>query len=223
MLEDQTIFTNREDAGRRLAKKILDLHLQADIVLAIPRGGVPVGLVVAEILNLPLRLYLVRKIGHPVNSEYAIGAVSENDLLLNAAENPARDYVEKNIKKERVRIGEMKKIFEHIPSPGDFLGKNIIIVDDGIATGTCIALAIKEARSAGARSITVAVPVCPGNTEEKIKPLADRIIVLLRPLHFTGIGAYYQDFSQLTDHEVTDMLKRVADNDDSLVEMASNG
>lgn len=223
MLEDQTIFINREDAGSRLAEEILNLHLKGDIVLAMPRGGVPVGLVVAEILKLPLRLYLVRKIGHPANNEYAIGAVSENDLLLNTAENPEKNYVEKKIKKERVRIGEMKNKFGHIPSPGDLLGKNIIIVDDGIATGTCMELAIKEARSAGARSVTVAVPVCPVNTEEKIKPLTDNTVVLLRPLHFTGIGAYYQDFSQLTDQEVLEMLKKVADNGDSLVEMASNG
>lgn len=211
MAEDQTIFVNRDDAGRLLGEELLHLHVNGDIVLAIPRGGVPVGIAVARLLHLPLKLYLARKIGHPANNEYAIGAVSENDLLLNNTEEPEKSYIERNIKKERLRISEMKRKFGRTANPNDLLGKNVIIVDDGIATGTCMQLAIKESKKSGAKTITVAVPVCPSATEEKIRPLANKTITLLRPIHFTGIGAYYQDFSQLTDTEVIDLLKKVSD------------
>ncbi len=222
-MEDKSIFLDREDAGRRLAQKILDLHLKGDIVVAMPRGGVPIGLAVAKILQLPLKLYLVRKIGHPSNNEYAVGAVSESDLLLNADENLDKGYLEKKVKKERQRIAEMKKIFGRAASADDLHGKNAIIVDDGIATGSCMELAIREVRKAGARSIIVAVPVCPANTQKKIQPLTDHTISLLEPLRFTGIGAYYQDFSQLTDQEVVEMLTKVAQNEISVVEKTASG
>jgi putative phosphoribosyl transferase len=206
--EEEIIFINRDDAGSRLAKKLLDLHIVADIVLAIPRGGVPVGLVIAQALKLPLKLYLVRKIGHPSNNEYAIGAVSENDLLMNPIESPEQIYLEKTIQKERLRISEMKLKFGQTALPKDLLGKNVIIADDGIATGTCMELAVREARKSGAKTIIVAAPVCPGSTAEKISAQNDLTVILQKPQYFTGIGAYYHDFSQLTDQEVIEILKK---------------
>lgn len=208
MRVDSSIFTNRQDAGMQLAKTLLKLGIKTDMVLAIPRGGVPVGLVVAEKLGVPLKLFLVRKIGHPFNEEYAIGAVTENDLMLNESEKVNLDHLDDSIKKERDRIKEMKEIFGHVATKNDILDKTILLVDDGIATGTCVELAINELRKSGAKEIMVASPVCPLKTADKIRNIADRMIILKHPSHFVGIGAYYEDFSQLSDNDVIELIKK---------------
>lgn len=208
MSSDEYIFEDRKDAGIQLADALLTLGIKADIVLAIPRGGVPVGMVVADKLGLPLLLYLVRKIGHPFNDEYAMGAVSEHDWILNEIEHVDHKYFNKAIKKERKRIEEMKEIFGHVATEHEVLGKRIVLVDDGIATGTCILLAMKELRSFNAEEIIVASPVCPLHTEDKIRQMADKLITLKHPVHFEGIGAYYANFSQLTDNQVIELMKR---------------
>ena len=208
MPDNDSFFTDRNDAGIQLADALLRLGIKADIVLALPRGGVPIGLVVAEKLGIPLKLYLVRKIGHPFNDEYAMGAVSEDELLLNESENAGHDYLNKNIKKERKRIAEMKELFGHVATENDISGKTIVLVDDGIATGTCITLAINVMRKSGAKEIIVAAPVCPLQTEDKMRKIADKLIILKRPFHFIGIGAYYANFSQLTDNQVIELMKR---------------
>ncbi len=205
---DSSIFINRQDAGMQLADTLLKLGIKTDMILAIPRGGVPVGLVVAEKLGVPLKLFLVRKIGHPFNEEYAIGAVTENDLMLNESEKVNLDHHDDSIKKERDRIKEMKEIFGHVATKKDILDKTILLVDDGIATGTCVALAIHELRKSGAKEIMVASPVCPLKTADKIRNIADRMIILKHPSHFVGIGAYYADFSQLSDNHVTELIKK---------------
>ncbi len=205
---DSSIFINRQDAGMQLADTLLKLGIKTDMILAIPRGGVPVGLVVAEKLGVPLKLFLVRKIGHPFNEEYAIGAVTENDLMLNESEKVNLDHHDDSIKKERDRIKEMKEIFGHVATKKDILDKTILLVDDGIATGTCVALAIHELRKSGAKEIMVASPVCPLKTADKIRNIADRMIILKHPSHFVGIGAYYADFSQLSDNHVIELIKK---------------
>lgn len=205
---NDSIFADRTDAGIQLADAILALGTKADIVLAIPRGGVPVGMVVAEKMGIPLKLYLVRKIGHPFNDEYAMGAVSEHDWVLNELETADNEYLNKTIKKERKRILEMRELFGHVALDNEISGKSIVLVDDGIATGTCILLAINEIRKSGAKEIIVASPVCPLQTEDKIRKIADKLIILKRPFHFTGIGAYYANFSQLTDNQVIELMKR---------------
>ncbi len=205
---DSSIFINRQDAGMQLADTLLKLGIKTDMILAIPRGGVPVGLVVAEKLGVPLKLFLVRKIGHPFNEEYAIGAVTENDLMLNESKKVNLDHHDDSIKKERDRIKEMKEIFGHVATKKDILDKTILLVDDGIATGTCVALAIHELRKSGAKEIMVASPVCPLKTADKIRNIADRMIILKHPSHFVGIGAYYADFSQLSDNHVIELIKK---------------
>jgi putative phosphoribosyl transferase len=208
MRDNSSIFINRKDAGNQLADALVALGIKADIVLALPRGGVPVGLIVAEKLGLPIKLYLVRKIGHPFNDEYAMGAVSENDWVLNESEKPEDEYINNAIKKERKRIAEMKEKFGHVATEKDISGKRIVLVDDGIATGTCITLAINTMRKSGAREIVVASPVCPSQIEDNIRKITDKLIVLKHPVYFTGIGAYYANFAQLTDNQVVELMKR---------------
>jgi len=208
MQENTSTFADREDAGIRLGETLSTIGIKADLVLAIPRGGVPVAVMVAEKFQIPLKLYLVRKIGHPFNDEYAIGAVTENELLLNKSEKPDSIYLNATIQKERERIREMKGKFGHVATRQDISGKKIILVDDGIATGTCILLAISEIRKMGAEEIIVAVPVCPAAIKETIRQNADKIIILKTPPHFVGIGAYYADFSQLTDYQVMELTKK---------------
>lgn len=208
MPADDSIFADRTDAGIQLADALLALGIKADIVLALPRGGVPVGKVVAETLGIPLKLFLVRKIGHPFNNEYAIGAVSEQDSMFNESDKVYHDYLNKTLKKERKRIEEMKERFGHVATENDLLNKRIILVDDGIATGTCISLAIAVMRKSGAKEIIVASPLCPLATEDEIKKIADKLIILKRPIHFAGIGAYYANFAQLTDNQVIELMKR---------------
>lgn len=208
MPDNSSIFLDRKDAGIQLADALLRLEIKADLVLALPRGGIPVGMVVAEKLGLPLKLYMVRKIGHPFNDEYAMGAVSENELVLNVPETRDHDYLNNTINKERKRIEEMKETFGHVATGNDIMGKRIVLVDDGIATGTCMSLVINLIRKAGAKEIIVASPVCPLQTEEKMRKIADKLIILKHPVHFAGIGAYYVDFTQLNDNQVIEIIKR---------------
>lgn len=199
-------FSNRNDAGIQLAEELLRSNFYPDLVLTIPRGGVPVGLAVAHFFGVPLKLSLIRKIGHPANPEYAIGAVSEKEIFYNRAEGITADYLKTSINKERARIREMQHLFDHTCSAEDTMGKTIALVDDGIATGTCMELAVKILKKTGAQKIGLAVPVCPQTTAAIISPKVDSFISLLNPLFFSGVGAYYEDFSQLTDEQVTQML-----------------
>jgi predicted phosphoribosyltransferase len=204
-------FENREDAGIQLTTLLAEKNIAADCVITIPRGGIPVAMVIAKTLHLPLKLMLVRKLGHPINSEYAIGAVTEKDLLVHNDVFIKEQHPEITalIQKERKRIIEMKIKFDHVIEFRDIKHKNIILVDDGIATGTCIELAIQELRKNGVKTITVATPVCPFNTYQQLKKIADETICCIVAQQFTGISAYYHDFEQLTDERVVSLLHQL--------------
>jgi predicted phosphoribosyltransferase len=204
-------FENREDSGFHLSALLLEKKIRADYVITIPRGGVPVAIVISKKLQLPLKLVFVRKLGHPINSEFAIGAVTEKNMIINndVFINNQHPEIETLIQKERKRIFEMKARFNHEFSFQEIKQKNIILVDDGIATGTCIELAIQELRKNGARTITVATPICPFNTYQKLKKIADEIICCIVTEKFSGISAYFQNFEQLTDEVVVSYLKQL--------------
>lgn len=204
-------FENREDAGIQLTTLLAEKNIIADCVVTIPRGGIPVAMVIAKTLHLPLKLMLVRKLGHPINSEYAIGAVTEKNILVHNDVFIKEQHPEITalIQKERKRILEMKIKFDHTVELQDIKHKKIILVDDGIATGTCIELAIQELRKNGVKSITVATPVCPFNTYQQLKKIADETICCIVAQQFTGISAYYHDFEQLTDEGVLSLLHQL--------------
>lgn len=204
-------FENREDAGQQLSTLLIEKNISADCVITIPRGGIPVALVVAKLLHLPLKLILVRKLGHPINSEFAIGAITEKNILVHNDSfiKEGHPEIAAIIKKERKRIIEMKQKFNHEYDYPTTKYKNVILVDDGIATGTCIELAIEELRKNGAKTITVATPVCPFNTYQHIKKIADEIICCIVAQQFTGISAFYHNFEQLSDDQVKNLLEHL--------------
>jgi predicted phosphoribosyltransferase len=204
--DDEMPFDNREEAGMQLAAEIKHKKIKADFIIALPRGGVPVGNVIAKELNIPLRLCFVRKIGHPANEEYAIGAVSEHDELISDKEQVSEKYVQEKISAAKSRIDEMKKKFGHEYKPTELKHKVVILVDDGVATGACLKLAAKEMRSVGVEQIIIATPVCPSNTVQAMREISDHFICILQPIHFIGIGGYYKDFKQLNDNAVERML-----------------
>lgn len=206
------LFVNRKDAGIQLAKLLLEKNTKADIVITIPRGGVPVAMEIAKEMDLPIQLCLIRKLGHPIDSEFAIGAVSATGMLVNNKDvewEKSPDFTTL-IQKERKRINEMTEKFNHVINPTEIRNKHTILVDDGIATGTCMELAIQELKEAGVATITVATPVCPKNTYNKIKKMADDFTTCMVPERFIGIGGYYKDFEQVSDDEVISILSNTS-------------
>jgi predicted phosphoribosyltransferase len=204
-------FENREDAGQQLSTLLIEKKINADLVITIPRGGIPVAAAIAKILKLPLRLIFVRKLGHPINTEFAIGAVTEKNILVHNDSFIKEEHPEITvlIQKERKRIAEMKVKFNHEFDLQRIKYKNIVLVDDGIATGTCMELAIEELRKNGPKTITVATPVCSFNAYQHLKKIADETICCVVAQQFTGISAYYHDFDQLSDDQVINLLNPV--------------
>jgi len=204
-------FENREDAGQQLSTLLIEKKINADLVITIPRGGIPVAAAIAKILKLPLRLIFVRKLGHPINTEFAIGAVTEKNILVHNDSFIKEEHPEITVlvQKERKRIAEMKVKFNHEFDLQRIKYKNIVLVDDGIATGTCMELAIEELRKNGPKTITVATPVCSFNAYQHLKKIADETICCVVAQQFTGISAYYHDFDQLSDDQVINFLNPV--------------
>jgi putative phosphoribosyl transferase len=206
-------FTNRVEAGQRLATALKDVAVKDGIVLAIPRGGVVVGYEVAEALNLPLDVIIPRKIGAPGNPEYAIGAITEDGTLILdenviAYMNVPSDYVERESENQRLEIQRRMRLYrQNAPYP-NLKGRDVIVVDDGIATGSTMKAALSSVKNRGANTVVAAVPVGPPSTIEELKTQADHVVCLFTPESFYAIGEFYDDFSQTMDEEVIDLLKR---------------
>jgi putative phosphoribosyl transferase len=206
-------FTNRVEAGQRLATALKDVAVKNGIVLAIPRGGVVVGYEVAEALNLPLDVIIPRKIGAPGNPELAIGAMTEDgtvilDEQLISYMNVPSDYVERESENQRLEIQRRMKLYrQNAPYP-NLKGRDVIVVDDGIATGSTMKAALASVKNRGANTVVAAVPVGPPSTIEELKTQADHVVCLFMPESFYAIGEFYDDFSQTMDEEVIDLLKR---------------
>lgn len=202
------MFKNRSDAGEKLAERLWQYKNTNAIVFALPRGGVPIGYYIAKHYNLPLELLLTKKIGHPLNEEVAIGAVSLEDYIIDERYNIPESYIENEIKQIRESLKERYKKFMGDREPVDVEGKIVIIVDDGIATGNTLLAAIGMIRQKHPKKIVVAVPVAPREMAEKIKNQVDDFICLHEADGFYGVGQYYLDFSQVSDEEVIQLLKK---------------
>ncbi len=204
-------FVDRIDAGKRLASALKNFSGKKGTVLAIPRGGVVVGYMIAKILNLPLDIIIPRKIGAPDNPELAIGAVAEDgtailDQTLIKCLGVSREYVIAETERQKQEIKRRFKLYRQGASYPDLKGLDVIVVDDGIATGSTMKAALVSVRNRGAASITVAVPVGPPSTIEELGKMADRVVCLYMPELFQAIGEFYRDFSQTSDEEVIGLL-----------------
>lgn len=208
-----TIFEDRRQAGKKLASRIrlTEEERLNTIVLALPRGGVPVAYEVARVLNCPLDVLIVRKIGHPHNSEYGIGAMTEDgsywldpDASVSHIPTATIDSIIKKEKKELER--RMASYRDHaLPS---LTGKNVILVDDGLATGVTAKVAARFVRSQMPDKVILAVPVCAADSAKNLRQEVDQLICVNETKHFLGVGMFYARFDQTTDGEVMDLLAR---------------
>jgi putative phosphoribosyl transferase len=204
------MFTSREDAGRRLGEHLWNEGVQADVVLGLPRGGVLVAAEVAHVLNAPLDVLIVRKIGHPLYREFAVGALAENDVVVfdPSAQRPdanIRAALEYVVEEEKERMHSYEAKF-HPGGTHPLDGKAVLLVDDGLATGATMEAAVISAKKAHARSAIVAVPVASSSAVDRLSQVAEDVRALWVDPEFDAVGRYYKTFSQTTDEEVLDLL-----------------
>ena len=207
-------FANRISAGRALAQKLTDYADRLDvIVLALPRGGVPVACEVARALNAPLDVFLVRKLGVPGYEELAMGAIATGNVrVLNESlvkELGIREeWIQSVIAREQRELERRENLYRGTSAPPNVKGRTVIIVDDGLATGSTMRAAVKALKNLGPARIIVAAPVAARETCESFKTKVDATCVcVMSPEPFDGVGRWYRDFSQTTDEEVCYLLK----------------
>lgn len=205
------MFQDREDAGEALAEELKQRGVESDLVLAIPRGGLPLGRKVADALEVPLDVVVARKIGAPGNPELAIGAVASNGshwLNKDMIERHGIDdkFVEEGIEEEAENARQKLEFMRDESEEPEIEGKKVVVVDDGIATGATIIACLRQLRDLGAEEVTVAVPVGPKDIKQKLRDEADEIIVLETPSFFGSVGSHYRDFGQVTDSEAREYM-----------------
>jgi len=207
------LFRDRTDAGRQLAQKLEHLKATKPLVLALPRGGVPVGIEIARALNAPLDLLLVRKIGVPTQPELALGAVVDGDephTFINKGIARAAHISEAELaaatKREIEEIGRRRHLWLTGRHQVPIAGRTAIVVDDGVATGASIRVALKAVKAERAARVILAAPVAPSDTAEELRADCDEAVFVATPEDFMAVGSFYQDFRQLEDSEVKDLL-----------------
>jgi putative phosphoribosyl transferase len=207
----KVIFKDRNEAAESLAARLADLHLpgQRIVVLALPRGGVPIGATIARRLKAPLDLLLVRKIGAPWQRELAVAAVVDgetHELVIDeanaAATGASRAYIDEQARNEWQEIERRRALYLRGRAPVPVEGATVIVVDDGIATGTTVRAALTALRRRRVARTVLAVPVAPHDTLLALRHDVDTIVCLAEPYPFRAIGLHYADFHQLSDEEV---------------------
>lgn len=205
------MFRDRTDAGRRLADLLDDRDVTADVVLAVPRGGLPVARPVADALGAPLDVVVASKIGAPDNPELAVGAVASDGTLWRNEELLDRlgvsdAYVERERESEARAAREKLERYRGTDAPPDVEGKRVLVVDDGLATGATVTAALRQVRNAGASSVVLAVPVAAPDAVERLRSEADEVIADETPPHFGAVGQFYESFPQVSDEEARSYL-----------------
>jgi putative phosphoribosyl transferase len=203
---------NRKEAGIKLAET-LDQISDGAVVLAVPRGGVVVGFEVAKKFGIPLDIIITKKIGAPGNPEFAIGAVAEDGTLLlddNLVQslNVSEEYIQNEVERQKNEIKRRLESYRGKSSAPEIAGRQVILVDDGVATGSTLKVALRSLRRRGAHPLVVAVPVGPVDTCKELEKEADRVICLHTPEPFYAIGQFYEDFDQTNDEEVKESLSQ---------------
>lgn len=202
------LFKDRRDAGKMLAKELSSYaNKKETVVVGLARGGVIVADEVAKMLGLPLAVLVVRKIGAPGNEEFALGALSETgELLLNEQMGVSSAYIQKIIEREKKVAQERSALYRGKKPQVDFKNKVIILVDDGIATGSTMEVAIRTMRNAKAKKIVLAVPVAAPDSLKRLSAQVDETVCLASPSPFYAVGNFYREFGQTTDQEIIALL-----------------
>jgi len=209
----EATFRDREDAGRQLAERIVQYRAEDPMVLALPRGGVPVGYEVARTLQAPLDIFIARKLGAPNQPELGIGAVAQdgtrvvNERIVRKID-VSEDYVERVAAEETAEAERRLKLFRGDRPEFEIRERTAILVDDGIATGMTTRAAIQALRRQNPRRLILAVPVCAAQTAEWLRQEVDELIYLEAPSNLVAIGFWYQNFEQTSDEEVIELLER---------------
>lgn len=208
------MFDDREDAGNKLAKRLAKYKGKNPLIIALPRGGVPVAYIIAQELNAELDVIIVRKLGAPGNPELGIGALVEGNppqKILNEGIifhlGVTDDFIDEESEEQSIEILRRATVYRGGRGLADMSGRTVIVVDDGIATGATIKAAIKGIRTQNPDKIIVAVPVAPPDVLYALQDLAEEVICVEKPEFLYAIGAYYRDFDQVTDDEVVFMLE----------------
>lgn len=202
------MFEDRNDAGSQLAILLAKYKDEEVIVLAIPRGGLPIGASVAKFLNAPLDVVLTKKIGHPNNKEYAIGAVSLENIILSNSMVFDKNYIDRETERIRKSLKERYKQYYKNRSPLNLQKKTVIIVDDGIATGNTLLATIALVHKQKPSKIIIAIPVAPPSAIYKISNLehVEEVICILQPDNFRAVGQFYKNFEEVTDQKAIQIL-----------------
>ena len=209
------MFHDREDAARQLARKLKDQTLIDPLVLAIPRGGVVTGAVLARELGAELDVVLSRKLRAPGQPELAVGAVSEDGhVYLNKHAREMLDLSEDYLAEERrhqlAEIARRQKLFRGVRPQAPLAGRSVIVTDDGIATGSTMIAALQVVKAQNPREVIVAVPVASPDRLQEVRRWCDRVVCLLHPEAFWAIGQFYEDFTQVEDDQVVQFLREFA-------------
>ena len=209
------MFSNRSEAGRLLARRVQAMGLADPVVLALPRGGVPVAVEVARALGAPLDLLLVRKIGAPQQPELAVGAVGEGgdlfvDRHLMDLTGATDEYVARQSREQLAEIARRRTAYLGGRAPLPLAGRTAVVVDDGIATGATVHAALKALRRRGPASVVLAVPVASREAVAALSADVDELVCLAQPALFRAVGEHYADFDQVSDHEVEQLMRMAA-------------
>jgi len=208
-VERNSVFRDRREAGQLLSEALTEFKdTRETVVIGIPRGGVVVAYEISKRLKLPLDVVVVKKLGYPGNPELALGAAGEASYYLNEdlSRSVPKNYIEEEVKRKQAEAHERVLDLRGSRKALDLRGKTVILVDDGIATGASMRMAIMVVKSLNPTRIVVATPVAPPDAVKTLEEVADKVVTLMRPVSFYAIGQFYRDFSEVSIEDVKKLM-----------------